>query len=136
MKHICSLLVIVIGVLACNANANANAEWEFVSGNDRFNYYYDSATIHKSENIIKVWTLYDHFQLFTWRSVKPYMSMMVLGEFDCKKEVHRTLFTSTHSEKMGKGEMIEKDGSHELTGEWHSVPPVSFFNTLMSVVCK
>jgi hypothetical protein len=134
MKHIYSLLVIVIGVLACNAYAHA--EWEFISGNNKFNYYYDSATIHKPENIVKVWTLYDHFQPFTSHNVKPHMSMMVLGEFDCKKEVHRTLYTSTYSEKMGKGEMIEKDGSHELTGKWHSVPPVSIFYKLMSVACK
>ena len=134
MKHIYSLLVIVIGVLACNAYAHA--EWEFVSGNKTFNYYYDSDTIHKPENIVKVWTLYDHFQLFTSHNVKPHMSMMVLGEFDCKKKVHRTLYTATYSEKMGKGEMIEKDGSHELTGKWHSVPLVSFFYTLMSVACK
>jgi len=134
MKHICSLLVIVISAFSCNAYAHA--EWEFVSGNNKFNYYYDSDTIHKSENIVKVWTLYDHFQLVTSHNVKPHMSMMILGEFDCKKEVHRTLYTSTYSEKMGKGEMIEKDGSYELTGKWHSVSPVSFFYTLMSVACQ
>jgi hypothetical protein len=136
MKHICSLLVIVIGALACDAYAHTLAEWEFVSGNNRFNYYYDSATIYKRENIVKVWTLYDHFQLDTSHNAKPHMSMMILGEFDCKKEVHRTLYTSTYSEKMGKGEMIEKDGSHELTSKWHSVSPVSFFYTLMRVACK
>ena len=134
MKHICSLLIIVIGALACNAYAQA--EWEFVSANNKFNYYYDSATVYKSENIVKIWTLYDHFQKVTSHNVKPHMSMMVLGEFDCKKEVHRTLYTSTYPEKMGKGEMIEKDGNHELTGKWHSVPRVSFFYTLMSVACK
>lgn len=134
MKHICSLLIIVISALACNAYAQA--EWEFVSGNNKFNYYYDSATAYKSGNKVKIWTLYDHFQLTTSHNVKPHMSMMVLGEFDCKKEVHRTLYTSTYPEKMGKGEMIKKDGSHELTGKWHSVPRVSFFYTLMSVACK
>ncbi len=134
MKHIYSLLVIVIGALACNAYAHA--EWEFVSGSNKFNYYYDSDTIYKPENIVKVWTLYDHFQLFTSHNVKSHMSMMVLGEFDCKKEAHRTLYTATYSEKMGKGEMIEKNGSHELTGKWHSVPPVSSFYILMSVACE
>ena len=84
MKHICSLLVIVISALACNAYAHA--EWEFVNGNSKFKYYYDSATIHKIENIVKVWALYDHTQLFTSHNVKPHMSMMVLGEFDCKKK--------------------------------------------------
>ena len=134
MKHICSLLVIIIGALACNAYVHA--EWELVNGNNKFKYYYDSATIHKIENIVKVWALYDHTQLFTSHNVKPHMSMMVLGEFDCQKKIHRTLYASTHSKKMGGGEMIEKDGSHELTRKWHSVPPASLFYTLMSVACK
>ena len=134
MKLICSLLAILIGAFACSASAHA--EWEFVSGNNEFNYYYDSATIHKPENIVKVWALYDYFQLLTLHNVKPHMSMMVLGEFDCNKETHRTLYTATYSEKMGKGELIEKNGGHEHTGKWHSVPPVSLFNKLMSVVCK
>ena len=132
MKHICSLLVILIGAFACNAYA----KWEFVSGNNKFNYYYDSATIHKPENIVRVWTLYDRFQLLTSHNIRPHMSMMVLGEFDCNKEVHRTLYTATYSEKMGKGEMVEKDRSHELIGKWHSVSPVSFFYKLMNVACK
>ena len=134
MKLICSLLVILISVRACSAYAHA--EWEFLSGNNKFNYYYDPTTIHKPKNIVKVWTLYDHFQLLTSNNVKPHMSMMVLGEFDCNKEIHRTLYTATYSEKMGKGEMIDKDRSHELTGKWHSVPPASLFNKLMRVACK
>ena len=134
MKHIRFLLVILIGVLTCSAYAHA--EWEFVIGNNKFNYYYDSATTYKAKNIVKVWTLYDHFQLFTSPYVKPHMSMMVLGEFDCKKKIHRTLYSSTHSKMKGEGEMIEKDVSDELTRKWHSVPQASLFYKLMSIVCK
>ena len=134
MKHIRLLLVILIGALTCSAYARA--EWEFVNGNSKFSYYYDSATIYKVKNIVKVWTLYDHFQLFTSPYVKPHMSMMVLGEFNCKKKIHRTLYTATYSEKMGKGEMIEKDVSDEFTRKWHSVPQASLFLSLMSIVCR
>ena len=87
----------VISALACNAYAQT--EWEFVSGNNKFNYYYDSATIYKPENIVKVWTLYDHFQLFTSHNVKPYMSMVVLGEFDCKKK-HIEHFIHLRTQKI------------------------------------
>jgi len=134
MKHIRLLLVILIGALTCSAYAHA--EWEFVNGNNKFNYYYDSATTYKVKNIVKVWTLYDHLQLFTSPYVKPHMSMMVLGEFDCKKRIHRTLYTSTHSKMKGKGEMIEKYVSDELTRKWHSIPRASLFFSLMGIVCR
>ena len=134
MKYICSLLAIVIAMLACSTYAHA--EWKLVNRNNKFNYYYDSATIYKMRDIVKVWALYDHSQLFTSHNVKPYMSMMVLGEFDCKKKVHRTLYASTHSKNMGRGELIEKNGSHELTSKWHPVPWVSPFYKLMSIACK
>ena len=134
MKYISSLLVIVTTTFACSSYAHS--EWKLINGNNKFNYYYDSATIHKIENITKVWTLYDHSQLITSHDAKPYMSMMVLGEFDCRKKVHRTLYSSTHSKNMGKGELIEKDKSHKFTGKWHSVPPTTAFHILMRIACK
>ena len=104
--------------------------------NNKFGYYYDSATTYKVKNRVKVWTLYDHLQLFTSPYVKPHMSMMVLGEFDCKKKIHRTLYTSTHSKMKGKGEMIEEDVNDEFTRNWHSVPKKSLFFSLMSIICS
>ena len=134
MKYIYSLLVMVTTTFACSDYTHA--EWKLVNGNNKFNYYYDSFTIHKIENIARVWALYDHSQLFTSHNVKPYMSMMVLGEFDCNKKTHRTLYSSTHSKGMGRGEMIEKNKNHKFTGKWHSVPPATSFYTLMRIACK
>ena len=96
------LLTLVLAVVS----SSAMAEWVGVGKKENFFSYVDSATIRKSGNMVKIWSLHDYK---TAQGSIPYMSTTLEREFDCIKKQGRQLFLVFYSKNMGRGGSIWKD---------------------------
>ena len=63
---------------------------------------------------------------------KPYLSMRMHNEYDCKLEQYRFLSSSNYSENMAAGEMVYRNSA---AAEWNPIPPSSAVNTLWKTAC-
>lgn len=111
--------------------SGAVAEWTEVGGNENQTVYADLATIHKAGKGVKMWSLLD-LKAADTTTTRPYLSMKMLNEFDCKGERYRFLASSNHYENMGNGEVVYR---MDRVAEWNPVPPTSAVKTLWKVAC-
>lgn len=100
-----------------------------VGYNDAKTVYADLTTIHKAGNRVKMWSMLD-LQVADATLPKPYLSMRMRNEFDCRGEQYRFLASSNHSKKMGAGDMVYQNNS---AAGWNQVPPNSAVRTLWKV---
>lgn len=112
--------------------SGAVAEWTEVGGNENQTVYADLATIHKAGKGVKMWSLLD-LKAADTTTTRPYLSMKMLNEFDCKGERYRFLASSNHSGNMGGGEVVYRMDS---IAEWNPIPPTSAVKTLWKAACK
>ena len=94
------------------------AEWVEVSEteDEDLTYYADPATIRKSGNKVKMWSLYDYKT-----ALDPgVLSAKEKVEYNCKERQRRQLFVSAYSENMGGGKTVLINNSRD---EWEPVPP-------------
>lgn len=96
------LLTLMLVVIS----SSVMAEWVEVGKSKNFIVYVDSASIRRSGNMVKVWSLHDY--KIAQGSV-PYMSSTLEREHDCKEKQARQLFLVFYSKNMGKGGTIWKD---------------------------
>jgi hypothetical protein len=80
----------------------------------------------------KMWHLHDEKANRKTITRETYRSTKELIEYQCKKNMMRTLAYSLHSNNMGKGDLIYQDN---FAGEWVVVPPVSIDATLRKFAC-
>jgi hypothetical protein len=106
------------------------AEWVLVGGfvNDTM-FYYDPSTIRKDGNFRKVWELRD---LIRQQIKGGELSVTSRKEYDCQKELFRTLFLSTHSNQMGTGSLLLSGNTSE---DWNEIPPNSASELTLKIVC-
>ena len=89
--------------------SNAGAEWVHVAETakdikikDAFIAYADPATIRKTDNMVKMWSLYD-YKL----PQKPgVISVRQKSEYNCTEKKRRQLFLSAYSGRMNNGETM------------------------------
>jgi hypothetical protein len=112
---------------------NVLAEWVKVNENPRTSVYADPSTIRKSGNLIKMWTLLDLQRPEISGSSKPYLSIKIQTEYDCKNEQSRGLYATSHSENMGKGEVTETSST---PSKWSPVSPQSLEEAMWEFACK
>ena len=112
-------------------SSSAMAEWLLVGVNEATILYCDPTTIRKAGDRVRMLSLFD---LKTARNLdgKPYMSMQMQKEFDCKESQSRTLSVKAYSGNMGKGEVVSNKSS---PGEWSPVLPGSAQETEWKVAC-
>lgn len=94
-------------LMMCLVSMPAMADWVLFGAGEATNKgiqtsYYDSSSLRKNNNFIKVWTLtsnsiHREFGDFSDKS---------LHEHDCKQERFRILNITAYSEQMGKGSVI------------------------------
>jgi len=75
------LLTLILAVVS----SSAMAKWVEVGSNERFIAYAESATIQKTDNIVRMWVLIDYKTAQTNAS-KPYMSKLGIRKYDCKEK--------------------------------------------------
>ena len=102
------------------ASFTAAAEWVSFGSTAAFTNYVDPAGIHRSGNIVTMWTLID-FKAAENIDGKAVMSMKMQREYDCKKDLSRDLSLSFHTGQMGGGELA---GSKLFADNpWVASPP-------------
>ena len=105
---------------------SAWAEWVWYSGSNEASVFYDPATIRKDGNLRRVWTVANI------RYKDGENSYRARSEFDCKKERYRFLATSSHSEPMAGGNVLETTFEEN---KWREVAPDTFDQTMLKIVC-
>jgi tetratricopeptide (TPR) repeat protein len=114
-------------------NINAAAGWVIVGSDKTNTQYANPSTIRRKGNIVTMWDLLDYNKARVLnKSIKPFMSMKNQEEYDCEEERMRTLSSSLHSGKMGKGNVVFSDSD---PSQWISIPPQSRGENLWEVAC-
>lgn len=108
------------------------AKWTGVGGTESQNFYADLTTIRKTGNRVKMWSLLDLKVADTTLS-KPYLSMKMHNEYDCKLEQYRFLSSSNYSENMGSGDEVFRNAT---VADWNPIPPTSAVRALWKAACK
>jgi hypothetical protein len=129
--------------------SNVGAEWVYVAETEKdikrensFIAYADPATIRKTGNLVKMWSLYD----YKLPQKSGVISARQKSEYNCIEKKRRQLFLSAYSGRMNNGETLliynqpEDDWERSPLGSvrkamlefacgWHpKLPPRNFFN--------
>lgn len=101
-------IILMIGLAI--VNGSAIADWVKVEdSNNSIISYIHPDTIHRKGSKATVWNLYDYKEPQHNSNGRPYMSMKIQSEFDCKKNKLRGLAVSVHTENMGSGKVLFAD---------------------------
>lgn len=131
--------VILMTLLAIiSINANAVGEWVTIGrdGAHSVTVYVAPATIRKAGSRVKIWSLYDGDlgkYILNYKNYKPFMSIKMQTEYDCKERKGRTLATIAYSKNMGRGESHDiKDFNPE---KWATVMPDTMDERQIGYAC-
>lgn len=97
-----------------------------------FSVYTDIGTMHNSNDLIKVWELYDYRFIQSGKDTKPYLSLLARTEYDCSGERSREHYVAIFSENMGKG---DRGGDKEYIHSWELMVPGTVGMELLKFVC-
>ncbi|MEO8441997.1 MAG: surface-adhesin E family protein [Betaproteobacteria bacterium] len=108
---------LICGLLLATLAGGAGAAWERVGvTDDGMVIYADPATLKKTDEIVKMWGLLDYKTPEKDGAGKPYSSVKLLQEFDCKSAQGRTRYFSFHAGPMGTGLLVHSE--MRATSEW------------------
>lgn len=146
--------VILIMLLAV-VSFGAAAEWVKVGSDGRKNTYYDSSSIRKADNKVKMSHLFE-LQMIEEVAGKPFRSIEVQAEYDCKELQWRALSSYAYSGNMGNSDvnlgnndlnsgnrtLNFRTGSSGIVnsvrdpGKWKPVQPDSATEILWKIACE
>ncbi len=114
------------------------SEWVLVVGTDTMTVYFDPSTLRRDGNITRMWHLTDLKSASAAFDGKPYLSDKGQDEYDCKKNLSRTLAFSLHSKNMGKGETVYSESNPLKRGPvpWDRVEPSTAAELMWKIACK
>lgn len=107
------------------------AEWVAIGTGDGFILYANPDTIRKSGNKVKMWSLTDYNSVRKV-GIEKFLSDKSQGEYDCKKEQAKNLYSSWHSENMGKGNVVSATNKPR---DWFPVAPDSIGEVSLKFAC-
>jgi hypothetical protein len=125
---------ILLAVLLLTATS-ASAEWVAAGNSDAsggIEIYIDPATIRRSGNMVKMWSLIDYKTLQEKQDLQ-YRSQKMQFEYDCNDYRNRLLYSIMHSKQMGIGDVVYSLNIE--SPKWTPVPPGSISETLMGIAC-
>jgi len=120
------LLTLMLAVVS----TSAMAKWVKVSEDKLVTAYADPTTIRKLGDKVKMWALWDYSTAPEGDS-KPYMSVRIQNEYNCKEETSRQIYATTFSGNMAEGNTINRQGGRE----WRPIAPRTFGETLWKFAC-
>lgn len=125
---------VILMVLLAVVSNSAIAEWVAVGNDTNRSYtaYIDFSTIRINGDKVKMWELRDFNSAQESSGGKPYLSLMVQIEYDCKEEQVRDLYFSEHSGNMREGEVVNSSSKHS---KWQPVSPESIGEAMWKVAC-
>lgn len=124
----------VLMALLAMVSTSALSEWTKVEKNNSedITRYIDVATIHRTENKVRMVNLID-YQIVREAVDDKFLSIKVVQEYDCNEVKKRILAFNTYSGNMGKGEVLYADSS---PNEWEIVSsPRSIGLILWEIAC-
>lgn len=113
-------------------SSSAAAEWVSVTGDNNFTAYFDSATIRKTGNMVKMWVMFDFKKTARDEKNNPYISLVAQMEYNCNEEQTRQLYMTQFSGNMTKGEVVYSGRGSE---NWEPVSPHSMNETFWKIAC-
>ncbi len=120
------LLTLILAVVS----SSAMAEWVKVSEDKLVTVYADPTTIRKIGDKVKMWALWDYSTAQEGDS-KPYMSVRIQNEYNCKEETDRQIYATTFSGNMLEGNTIDTQGGRD----WEPIAPRTIGETLWKFAC-
>ena len=125
---------VFLAVLLVIISNGANAEWTYAGGSsdDNLTVYVDLATIRKSGNIAKMWSMFDYKTIQGTGDGKQYLSVKRQDEYDCKEETFGLLTFTEFYENMGKGNPIY---SNSAPANKSPIEPGSLGETKWKLAC-
>jgi len=113
--------------------SGARADWTALRGSDRiFTPYADKATIHKLGDNVSMAGLYDFARGDLTPEGKPFLSTVVLREYDCRGRRVRLLSYIDFSAHMGAGSAVT---TVERTGRWEPVLDGALDEAYWDIAC-
>jgi aminoglycoside phosphotransferase len=127
MRLACGLLLVALnGVVA--------AAWERIgAADDGMVVYADPATIQTVADVVKMQALLDYQTAEKDATGKPYLSVKLLHEYDCKGERARTRYFSFHSGQMGAGQLVYSEVRNDA--DWLAADRAIIGETLWKRAC-
>ena len=107
----------------------SSAQWRLLSESYLGNVYVDSQSNEKKEPYYFVWQLQD-FNTEDKRGVK---SRRILNKINCQTGERRILYSTSHSEHMGKGSVLI---GGVIQSSWTEPLPKTVGAKLISEVCR
>jgi len=120
----------ILMMLLAAVSSSAMAEWVKVSEDKLVTVYADPTTIRKIGDKVKMWALWDYSTAQEGDS-KPYMSVRIQNEYNCKEETDRQIYATTFSGNMLEGNTIAMQGGRN----WEPIAPRTFGETLWKFAC-
>ena len=116
--------------------SNVGAGWVYVAETEKdikrensFIAYADPATIRKTGNLVKMWSLYD----YKLPQKSGVISARQKSEYNCTEKKRRQLFLSAYSGKMNNGETILIYNQPE--DNWERSPLGSVRKAMLEFAC-
>ena len=120
----------ILMMLLAAVSSSAMAEWVKVSEDKLVTVYADPTTIRKIGDKVKMWALWDYSTAQEGDS-KPYMSVRIQNEYNCKEETDRQIYATTFSGNMLEGNTIAMQGGRN----WEPIALRTFGETLWKFAC-
>jgi len=124
MKKLLLTLMLVV------VSTSAMAKWVKVSEDKLVTAYADPRTIRKLGDKVKMWALRD-YSIAQEGDSKPYMSVRIQNEYNCKEETARQIYATTFSGNMAEGNTINMQGGRD----WEPVAPRTVGEALWKFAC-
>lgn len=125
---------IILTILLAVGCGSASAGWEKVTSlsENGLTVYADPGSISKSDDGVKMLSLYDFKAPQQEEGVEPYLSTKFINEYDCTNRKRRVLEFNNFSKSMGKGDATF---SFNDTDIWRPVEPESLSEYLWKYAC-
>ena len=120
----------ILMMLLAAVSSSAKAEWVEIGTTNKSTVYADPTTIRKSGNKVKMWALWDYSTAQEGGS-KPYMSVRIQNEYNCKEETHRQIFATVFTDNMARGNEIASQGGRG----WEPIAPRTHDEALWKFAC-
>lgn len=127
MKRLAWLTMAVLTV----ASTGAAAEWLAMGDNGQAEIYIDKATITRSGDTAKMWSLQELKQPGSAGGA-AYVSLKRLDEYDCKEPRTRGVEISAFPKPMAQGTAV---ASEKGSGAWTKVAPDSAIEKMWKIAC-
>lgn len=130
MKKMCFALA-----LAAIATV-ARAEWTEVGNTTEGTNYLDFATIRKTGQQVKVWSLFDYKSAKKNKAGLPYLSQKQQKIFFCDEETSEGTALVVNSGSMGSGDVVFSTTDPGPAFALHPISPDSVEWTILKILCS